>query len=97
MNVFIDSDFHCHTSNPDNTFREVETTFFDGKCEAFIEGYIYIPSGESWGREDGVVFCGEMIAPWKNYSELNNVQRAYEIEKLADAEKALSIFMGGSL
>ena len=97
MKVFIDSDFHCHTSNPDNTFREVETTFFDGKCEAFIEGYIYIPSGESWGREDGVVFCGEMIAPWKNYSELNNVQRAYEIEKLADAEKALSIFMGGSL
>ena len=78
MKVFIDSDFHCHTSNPDNTYREVETTFFDGKCESFVEGYRYIPGGESWEREDSVVFCGEMIAPWKNYSELDAAQTQYE-------------------
>lgn len=79
MKVFIDSDFHCHTSNPDNTFREVEDAFFDGKCDTFIEGYRLVPSGESWTREDGEVFCGtKMITPWKPIAELDAAQTQYE-------------------
>lgn len=93
--IYIDSDFKCHTLN-DGTKREVETDFFDGKCATFIEGYRFIPSGESWTREDGEVFKGEMITPWKNYDELDAAQREYEKQKLTDAENALAILLGGA-
>ena len=88
--VYIDSEYRCHASNPDGTFREIETDFFNGKCTTFIEGYRFVPSGESWTRSDGVVFAGEMITPWKNYNELDNAQRVYERQLLADYESALA-------
>ena len=88
--IYIDSEFKCHTTNPDGTFREVETNFFDGKCQTFIEGYRYVPSGESWTRSDGVVFTGEMISPWKPYSELDAAQRAYERQLITEYEAALA-------
>lgn len=73
MVVYVDTtNFKCQTSN-DGTMIAVETNFFDGKCREFIEGYRYIPTGESWTRSDGVVFAGEMIAPWKSYDELDAV------------------------
>lgn len=84
--IYIDSDFKCHTSN-DGTMTAVETDFFDGKCDTFIEGYRIIPTGHSWIRGDGVVFHGEMTAPWKPYSELAAAQAQYEAD-LADAATA---------
>jgi hypothetical protein len=87
MKIYIDSEYRCHTTNPDGTFREVNHLFFDGKCDAFIEGYRFIPSGESWTRSDGVVFTGEMIAPWRNYSELDAAQIQYERD-MADLQAA---------
>ena len=75
----------------------VQTAFFDGKCDAFIEGYRFIPAGETWVRSDGVEFQGAMIAPWKDYGELDEAQRAYERELLADAETALAILLGGAV
>lgn len=95
MDIFIDNDYKCHTSS-DGTMREIQTDFFDGKCNTFIEGYRFVPPGESWTREDGAVFTGEMIAPWKDYNELDAAQREYEREKLADAENALAILLGGA-
>lgn len=95
MKIYIDTEKRCHTTNLDNAFQEVETAFFDGKCQTFIEGYRFIPSGKSWTRSDGVVFHGEMIAPWKDYDELDATQREYERKKLADAENALAIMWGG--
>lgn len=92
--IYIDSDYKCHTSNADNLVA-VETDFFDGKCDSFIEGYRFVPSGESWTRSDGVVFNGEMISTWKDFAELDDAQRQYELEKLADAENALAILLGG--
>lgn len=92
--IYIDSEFKCHITD-DGTMTAVETDFFDGKCDTLIEGYRFVPSGESWTREDGEVFEGEMIAPWKDYSELDAAQRAWEMEKLADAENALAILLGG--
>jgi hypothetical protein len=94
--IYIDSDFKCHVTN-DGTMTAVETSSFDGKCDAFIEGYRYIPAGEVWTREDGVTFTGEMVAPWKDYKKLDSAQRAYERERLADAENALAIIYGGAL
>lgn len=75
---YIDSDFHCHTANPDGAYRSVETAFFDGKCDAFVNGYIYIPSDESLVCDDGTVLRGELVAPWKPYSELASAQDQYE-------------------
>lgn len=95
MKIYIDVEFKCHVTDSDGTYKEVENAFFDGKCDAFIEGYRFIPSGETWVREDGVEFTGEMIAPWKDYEELDNAQREYERQKLADAENALAILLGG--
>ena len=88
--IYIDSDFKCHLSN-DGTMREVHTDFFDGKCQTFIEGYRFVPAGESWTREDGTVFTGEMIAPWKPYEELDAAQREYERAQLADMKAALEL------
>lgn len=96
MKVYIDSDFKCHATNTNGIFREVETDFFDDKCTTFIEGYRFVPAGESWKRSDGVVFRGEMISPWKPYKELDAAQREYERQKLADAENALAILLGGA-
>lgn len=94
--IFIDSEFKCHTTNQNGTLREIKTESFDGKCDAFIEGYRFVPSGKSWTRSDGKVFSGEMIAPWKDYAELDAAQRKYERQKLADAETALAILLGGA-
>lgn len=97
MTIYLDSFFHCHTVN-DGTMTAVETDFFDGKCDAFIEGYRFVPAGERWTRQDGAVFSGEMIAPWKDWKELDAAQREYEqdqyaalSEELADAKAALQI------
>ena len=92
--VYIDSDFKCHVAN-DGTMTAVETDLFDGKCETFIEGHRFVPYGESWTRHDGYVFSGLMVVPWKPYSELDAAQREYERDRLADAENALAILLGG--
>lgn len=92
--IYIDSNFKCHTTN-DGTMTVVCTGFFDGKCDAYIEGYRFLPNGETWTHPDGTVFRGEMITPWKDYDELDTAQREYERKKLADAENALAILFGG--
>ena len=83
MVLYIDADFKCHVSDPDGTLTAVETDYFDGKCTAYIEGYRYVPDGETWTREDGVVFGGEMIAPWRDWQELDETQKSYEREQYA--------------
>lgn len=87
--IYIDLEFKCHTTNPNNAFREVETDFFVGKCTTFVEGYRFIPSGESWIRVDGVAFTGEMIAPWKDYALLDAAQREYEKQLLEESQTEL--------
>jgi hypothetical protein len=87
--IYIDSDFKCHITD-DGTMTAIETDYFDGKCDAFIEGYRFVPDGETWTRSDGTVFHGEMISPWKDYAELDNAQREYEKQLLADYESALA-------
>ena len=81
--IYIDSNFKCHISNPDGTYSSVETSAFDGKCDAYIEGYRYVPAGQTWTRSDGVVFSGEMVTPWKPWAELDAAQQEYEREQLA--------------
>lgn len=77
MIVYIDNEFKCHLNN-DGTMKEIETNFFDNKCKAFIEGYRFVPAGDYWEREDGMIFNGEMIAPWRDYSILAEFQAQYD-------------------
>ena len=96
MIIYIDYQFKCHVDNPDGNFRAVETEYFDGKCSAYIEGYRYVPTDEVWVSPDGVEMRG-MVAPWKDYAELDAAQRDYERATLADAENALAILLGGAV
>lgn len=89
--IYVDSEFKCHVTN-DGTMTAVETDFFDGKCDAFVEGYLLVPIDKTWTREDGEVFEGEMISPWKDCNALEAEQALCE---LADAENALAILFGG--
>lgn len=90
MKIYIDENFKCHVESGDS-LREFETTHFDGKCDSYIEGYRFVPSGETWVREDGMEFAGEMVTPWKDYSELDEAQREYEQEQFADMREALAL------
>lgn len=94
MTIYIDSDCKCYTS-PAEGRTAIETDFFDGKCVRYIEGYRYVPAGKSWTREDGEVFRGETIAPWKPYDKLYLTQLEYEVEQykaaLTEIETALGV------
>lgn len=76
MTIYIDSDYKCYTSEADGR-RAVETNFFDGKCAEWIESFRFVPDGETWTREDGEVFKGKMVTPWKDLSEAYTAQTAY--------------------
>lgn len=89
MKIYIDSDFKCHLADTGG-LTAVETDFFVGKCDAYIEGYRFVPAGQTWTREDGVEFAGEMIAPWRPWDDLDAVQREYERVQIAEYEAALS-------
>lgn len=95
MKIYIDSDHLCHTSEAEE-YREFDVSFFDGKCREFIDGYRYVPTGETWEREDGTIFRGEMISPWKDYNILSAAQRAYEesMEEIGELEDNLNIITG---
>ena len=87
--IYLDSDFKCHMADP-GTGKTVETDDFNERCDAFIEGCRFIPAGESWTREDGEVFRGEAFFPWKDDRELEQAQRLYEQEKLAEYETLIN-------
>ena len=78
--IYIDSDFKCHTVN-DGTMTAVETDAFDGMCDTYIEGCRFVPEYESWTRDDGEVFYGEMKTTWKPDNELAAAQVQYEIDQ----------------
>ena len=89
MTIYIDSDYKCYASVADGR-RAIETDAFDGKCEEWIESYRFVPEGETWTREDGEVFNGEMVTPWKDLSEAYVAQTAYLERQNAQYEAALS-------
>lgn len=77
--IYVDIDYKCHATNPDGVFREVETDFFSGKCQEFIEGYCY---------DDSKGYA--QIYPGNPYSELEKAQREYERALIADMRNALN-------
>lgn len=96
MTIYIDSDYRCHVS-PGEGLTAVETDAFDGRCRQYIEGYRFVPAGQTWIREDGQEFAGEMVAPWRDYGLLLELQALYEEEqaKQADMKAALDAIYTG--
>ena len=76
--IYVDSLNRCHRTD-DGTMTAVETGFFIGKCNTFVEGYCYDTSKGYTA-----------IYPWKPDSELDEAQRDYEIQQLADYRAALT-------
>jgi hypothetical protein len=62
----------------------VQTSFFDGKCAAYIEGYCHEP-------EEGKFY------PWRNHSELAAAQAQYEkdLADRAELEEAFNYLLNG--
>lgn len=89
MTIYIDSDYKCYVSAAEGR-RAIETGFFDGKCEEWIESYRFVPEDETWTREDGEEFRGEMVTPWKDLSEAYAAQAAYVTAQNAQYEVALT-------
>ena len=75
---YVDGNYRCH-ANYEEGMTLVEDEFFDGKCDAFIEGYCYDTS-------KGYV----QIYPWKPYKVLDAAQKKYKKQLLADFESALT-------
>lgn len=96
MKIYLDANFLCHISDTGG-LTAGETTAFDGKCRQYIEGYRFVPAGESWTREDGAVFHGEMMSPAEDIRILEAAQGAYEealaasAARSADMEAALGV------
>lgn len=90
MTIYIDNDYKCNTS-PGNGLTAVETDAFDGKCRRYIEGYRFVPDGQSWTRDDGQVFHGEMVAPWRDYGILSEFQEVAQEEQDKTTEEIAAI------
>lgn len=92
MRIYIDSEYKCHVEEAPG-LRAIETDFFNGKCAEYIEGFRFVPTGETWTREDGEVFRGEMVAPWKAFDQLEQCQTIYDrmLAQQADMQAALAV------
>lgn len=91
ITIYLDTDYKCHVF-PGEGLTAVETDVFDGKCRQLIEGYRFIPAGQTWIRDDGEVFNGEMVAPLRDYAILAELQALYEDDQqtIGEYENALS-------
>ena len=89
MTIYIDSDYKCYVSAAEGR-RAVETNFFNGKCPEWIESYRFVPEGETWVQENGEMFRGEMVSPWKDLGEAYAAQTAYVTAQNAQYEAALA-------
>lgn len=76
--IYIDSNYRCHPAN-DGTMTAIETDFFDGKCDIFVEGYCY-------DTRNGCI----QIYPVKPFSELDAAQREYEKQLITQYETELA-------
>ena len=79
--IYVDAENHCHVTGGDG-LKAVETDYFDGKCDEYVQGYYY-------DVEKGILY------PFVSFDQLENAQLEYERARLADAEMALAILLGG--
>ena len=89
MTIYIDSDYKCYVSAAEGR-RAIETDAFNGKCAEWIESFRFVPEGETWVQENGEMFRGEMVSPWKDLGNAYAAQTAYVTAQNAQYEAALT-------
>ncbi len=89
MTIYIDDDYKCYVSAADGR-RAIETDAFDGKCPEWIESCRFVPAGETWTQDNGVMFRGEMVTPWKELGEAYVAQSEYLSGQNTQYEAALT-------
>ena len=89
MIFYIDHEYKCH-ANPAPGLREFSDERFDGKCSEYIEGYRYVPVGETY-VENNIEYAGEQIFPWVDIRLLDAAQSEYERQLMEDMRQALGI------
>ena len=89
MTIYIDSDYKCYVSAAEGS-RAIETDAFNGKCAEWIESYRFVPEGDTWVKENGEMFRGEMVSPWKDLGNAYAAQAAYVTAQNAQYEAALA-------
>lgn len=94
--VDINDGYKCYLED-NGSMLPVETSFFDGKCRTYIEGFRCVPIGYTWVREDGMEFSGVNV-PWVDSGTLIVAQQEYEHEQYylllaenADMQSALEL------
>lgn len=97
MRIYVDRDYKVRIV-PIQDYAEYEESFFDNKCANLIESYRYVPAGETWTREDGEEFEGQMISPWRDIRQYDGEQQQYLLDQLtaaraesADMQAALAV------
>lgn len=58
--IYIDNYYKCHVAD-DGTMTAVETAAFDGKCDAYIEGYRFVPAEEKQDMQEALNVLGVTI------------------------------------
>lgn len=89
MTIYIDSDYKCYVSDAEGR-RAIETDAFNGKCPEWIESYRFVPEGETWVKENGEIFRGEMVSPLKDLGNAYAAQAVYVTAQNAQYEAALA-------
>ena len=84
MKFYIDKEYKCHKNDVGNC-REFDTPYFDGKSDAVIEGYMFVPGGEV-AILNGETVKGKQYTPWKPSTELDKAQREYERQRVSELE-----------
>lgn len=74
--IYVDSLHHCNRDD-DGAMTAIQTDFFTGRCDTFVEGYCF----------ESDTGNGEKIYPWKPYNELAAAQAQYELD-IAEAAAA---------
>lgn len=94
MQIYIDDDFRCHAKSGSG-LRAVESPFFDGKCDEFINGYRFIPADESWTMPDGTSIHGPSVFPAESFDLLQRFQTQHEADMAASADMAEALAILG--
>ena len=69
--IYIDEDYKCFL-NFKEEYTIIQTDYFDDInywTDNKIESMRFVPEGEEWIREDGSIFYGQMVTPWKILEE----------------------------
>ncbi len=79
MILYLDEEYVIHLAqNEEESFSQTEIDLPDGLCDTFLEGLRFVPDGETWIREDGKEFHGEMLTPAVWSDTLEAAQEEYE-------------------